>query len=234
MSIEMKKFNKFNDFDEELFMYFNTVINTLGDLEEGTWEECFKILDEDYNDKEDNEIFDKYILPNLKDKDITDDDKLEMKMYFSTFLSSLGNGDSFTTVIKIIKLIQEQKDKDENYKNFGEKYSNLMFDVDEYGNKDLNESFFYVNLSQNNNYLAILATEQWNRNQYNKIVKELITNNVDGVTEKFYMCEVFNGASQLFDNTDDKGPADITLPDPSDEENADCHGMFSPGYNPYG
>jgi hypothetical protein len=166
------------------------------------WEKMLDIFDIINNDeKKMNNVGE--ILQDFTDKDIQN--------YFESFFAN--EDEYFITAYRITKLIHSHKSDNKYCEMFG------------IGNEFENN---IIDMSKNNsNFLAILATEQYNRNKYNAIVKELI-DKVDGVDDSMYICEVFDGAAALVEDDPHIGDQ---LPKRDDE--GECDGKFVDGYNPY-
>jgi len=90
---------------------------------------------------------------------------------------------------KIAELIKQAAGKlpdDDIYKQAHAAYDSIMNDPKWKNQKDFGK---------------VLATEQHNRNEFNKIVQQLATMGIDRFNpDNFYMCEVFDGAAQLLPN----------------------------------
>jgi hypothetical protein len=115
--------------------------------------------------------------------------------------------DDYYTAEKVAKLIKQAAGplpEGDIYKQASEKYNNIMNDP---------------NWENQLNFGQVLATEQYNRNKFNEIVKELI-GKVDGVDNTMYMCEVFKDAAQLLGND----PKIFNLRER--DANGDCDGIL--------
>jgi hypothetical protein len=148
-----------------------------------------------------------FTIPELK----KNDDDLLVETYTDYTIPELKKNihPQYTQAEKIAALINQAASnpnlpEGDIYKKASDKYNDIMNDPD-WENQ--------INFGQ------VLATEQYNRNKFNEIVKELI-GKVNGVDNTMYMCEVFDGAAKLVD--DDPKISNL----PERDADGDCDGKL--------